>query len=168
MGPQVQAIREQRALLDEPDPVPPLCDRLTQGLRGALQEAHQAYERTHEDQTGRLAGSEAWQKLPDDDRGRILRKQELGDVPEIKVGTQQEVLTTLQNRPLSAWRDQRDALPTRFENACIEAARRLEPKAVSMKLPPATLKTEEDVDLWWEGARAEIVEKLKKGPVIIG
>ena len=57
---------------------------------------------------------------------------------------------------------------TRFENASIEAARRLEPEATAMKLPPTTLKTEEDIDLWWEGTRAEIVEKLKKGPVIIG
>ncbi|GAF77000.1 unnamed protein product, partial [marine sediment metagenome] len=168
VSPQVEAIKEQRALLGEPDPVPPLCDRLTQGLRGALQEAQQAYERTHVDQTGRLAGSEVWQELPNEDRGRILRQQGLGDVPEIKVGTEQEVLGILQKRPLSSWRDQCDALPTRFDNARIEAAKRLEPKATSMKLPPATLKTKEDVNLWWEGARAEIVEKLKKGPVIIG
>jgi hypothetical protein len=168
VSPQVEAIKEQRALLDEPDPVPPLCDRLTQALRETVTEAHRAYEQRHIDQMQRLAESEAWQKLPDDDRGRILRQQGLGVVPEIKVGTQQEVLATLQDRPLSSWRDQCDALPTRFENAGIEAARRLEPKATSMKLSPATLKTEEDVDLWWEGARAEIVEKLKKGPVIIG
>ncbi len=50
------------------------------------------------------------------------------------------VLTTLQKRPLSSWRDQCDALPMRFENARIEAARRLEPKATSMKLPPASAR----------------------------
>jgi len=166
--PQVDAVRSQRCLLADPDPVPPLCDKLTQALRETIKQAQQQYERTHVEEMQRLAESEVWQKLPEEDRGRILRQQGLGDVPEVKLGTQQEVLGSLQQRPLSSWRDQLDALPTRFEKARVEAAKRLEPKAVSLKLPPATLKTEEDVDLWWETARAEIVEKLKKGPVIIG
>ena len=126
--------------------------------------------------------AQAWQQAADLAGKRMPRWKDLGLLldhagalpaaeearPQIKVGTEQEVLGTLQQRPLPSWRDQCDALPTRFENARIEAARRLEPKAVSLKLPPATLKSEEDVDLWWEMARTEIVEKLKKGPVIIG
>jgi sugar (pentulose or hexulose) kinase len=59
-------------------------------------------------------------------------------------------------------------LPARFERARVEAAKRLEPKAVSLKLPPATLRREEDIDLWWESARAAILQRLKHGPVIIG
>ena len=90
------------------------------------------------------------------------------EVPLVKLGNQKEVLGTLQQRPLASWRDRLDALPTRFDKARTEAAKRLEPKAVSLKLPPATLKSAEDVDLWWETAREEIIEKLKQGPVIIG
>jgi hypothetical protein len=166
--PQVDAIRDQRSLLADPDPVPPLCDKLTQALRETIKQAHQQFERTHVEEMQRLAESEVWQKLPADDRGHILRKQRLGDVPGIKVGTQQEVLGTLRERPLPTWRDQCDALPTRFEKARVEAAKRLEPMAVSVKVLPGTLRNEEDVDLWWEVVRAEIIEKLKKGPVIIG
>jgi len=37
-----------------------------------------------------------------------------------------------------------------------------------MKLPLATLKTEEDLDLWIEHIRQTVLERLKEGPVIIG
>ncbi len=166
--PQVDSIREQRSLLSEPDPLAPLCEKLTQALREAVKDAHEQYEQSHADQVQRLSESELWQKLPEEDRGRILRQQGLGEVPGVKLGTQQEVLRTLGQRPLSSWCDQHDALPARFERARVEAAKRLEPKAVSLKLPPATLRREEDIDLWWESARAAILQKLKQGPVIIG
>ena len=165
--PQVDAIRDQRCLLTDPDPVPPLCDKLTQALRETVKQAHQQYEQTHREEMQRLAGSEVWQKLPEEDRGRILRQQGLGDVPQVKLGTQQEVLGSLQQRSLPSWRDQRDALPTRFEKAQVEAARRLEPKAVSVRVPAGTLRNEEDVELWLDAVRDIIVQRLKDGPVII-
>lgn len=168
VAPQVDSIRDQRSLLSEPDPVPTLCEKLTQALREAVKQLHKQYEESHAGEMQQLAESELWQKLPEEDRGRILRQQGLGEVPAVNLGTQQEVLGTLQERPLPSWRDQLDALPTRFEKARVEAAKRLEPKAVSVKLPPVTLKSEEDVDLWWETVREEIVERLKEGPVIIG
>ena len=165
--PQVEAIVEQRCLLAEPDPVPPLCDKLTQALREALKEAHQAYAQTHTEEKQRLTESEPWQKLPEDERPYILRQHEIGAISPIKVGTEQDVLTTLQESPLGVWQDQRDALPTRFDKARMEAARRLEPKAVSVKLPAATLRNEEDVELWIDAVRDKVLQRLKDGPVII-
>ena len=165
--PQVDAVRDQRCLLSDPDPVPPLCDKLTQALREALKEAHQAYAQTQTEERQRLIESEPWQKLPEDERPYILRQQGIVDEPSIQVGTEQEVLTTLEKTPLGGWQDQRDALPTRFDKARMEAARRLEPKAVSMRVPAATLRNEEDVDLWLDVVRDTIVQRLKDGPVII-
>jgi hypothetical protein len=165
--PQVEAIVEQRCLLAEPDPVPPLCERLTQALREALGQAHEAFRQTHEQEMQRLAESELWTKLPEDQRRRILRQQGIGAVPEIRVGTESEVMATLGKMPLGTWHDQGDALPTRFDKARLEAAHRLEPKALSVKLPAATIKTAEDLDLWLDVIRDKILDRLKEGPVII-
>ena len=74
----------------------------------------------------------------------------------------------MQATPLRGWSDRRDALPRRFEKARIEAARRLEPKAVSVKVMAATLKTPDDVELWIDHTRETILGRLKEGPVIIG
>jgi hypothetical protein len=165
--PQVEAIVEQRCLLAEPDPVPPVCERLTQALRESLGEAHEAFRQTHEQELQRLVESEPWMKLPEDQRRHILRQQAIGTVPEIKVGTESEVLATLTKMPLGTWHDQRDALPTRFDKARLEAAHRLEPKAVSVKLPAATIKTPDDLNLWLDAIRDKILDRLKEGPVII-
>jgi hypothetical protein len=62
---------------------------------------------------------------------------------------------------------QLDALPTRFEKARVEAAKRLEPKASSLRVPAATLRNQEDVDLWLDAVRGKIMEHLADGPVII-
>ena len=167
VSPQVDAIRDQRSLLSDPDPVPPLCEKLTQALREAVKQAHQQYEQSHAAEIQRLAQADLWQKLPEEDRGRILRQQGLGEVPAVKLGTQKEVLGTLQQRALPSWRDQLDALPTRFEKARVEAAKRLEPKAVSVKVPAATLRDKEDVELWLDVLRNKIMEHLEDGPVII-
>jgi hypothetical protein len=166
--PQVDAILQQRCLLGDPDPVPPLCDRLTQVLRENLVQAQQAYQKTHQEEMESLAATEPWQKLPDDQRRHILVQNGIDTVPEVKVGTEQEVSSTLQATPLHGWSDRRDALPRRFEKARIEAARRLEPKAVSVKVMAATLKTPDDVELWIDHTRQTILERLKEGPVIIG
>jgi hypothetical protein len=164
---QRDAIRDQRALLSEPDPVPLLCEKLTQALRESVKQAHQQYEQSHAAEIQRLTESEVWQKLPEDDRGRILRQQGLGEVAPVKLGTQKDVLTTLQQRTLPSWQDHLDALPTRFEKARVEAAKRSEPKASTVKVPAATLRNEEDVDLWLDAVRGKIMEYLQDGPVII-
>ena len=166
--PQVDAIIQQQCLLADPDPVSPLCDRLTQALRENLVQAQQGYQKTHQEEMQALAATEPWQKLPDDQRRHILVQNGIDSVPEVKVGTEQEVLATLQAMPLRGWADRRDALSKRFEKARIEAAHRLEPKAVSIKLTAATLKTPEDVELWIDHTRETILQRLKEGPVIIG
>jgi hypothetical protein len=45
---------------------------------------------------------------------------------------------------LSQWSTLRDALPQRFQNALVEAAKLLEPKAVRIELPHATFQSIED------------------------
>ena len=60
-----------------------------------------------------------------------------------------------------------DALRERFEKARLAAAQLLEPKAVRIELPSATLCTEQDLDNWLAAVRQAIMQRLKQGPVII-
>ena len=55
----------------------------------------------------------------------------------------------------------------RFANALQEGARLLAPKATTIRLPRATLRSEEEVDAWLKTTGAELKEKVKKGPLII-
>jgi hypothetical protein len=49
----------------------------------------------------------------------------------------------------------------------VAAAELMEPEAQFVKLPNRTIKTEQDIDVWLNDAKAEIQKALKNGPVII-
>jgi len=48
-----------------------------------------------------------------------------------------------------------------------EAAKLLEPKAIHVSLPSATIRNAEELDEWIDNVRSEITEGLKNGPVIV-
>ena len=167
MHPQVMAIAEQRALLAEPDPMPGLCEQLTQALRQALVAACNAYKTDDDSYRSELTSSPMWQQLTRDQQAHILTENGLSAVPEVQVGTEADVLQSLHAISLDAWRMRRDALRQRFEKARLAAAQLREPKAVRIELPSATLCTEQELDNWLAAVRQAIMQGLKQGPVII-
>ncbi len=164
---EIEAIRSQRSLLSQPDPIADLSSKLTGELRKSLVQLHGNYESDYTHRRMELEATEPWKKLDAGSQSQILNSQGLTAVPGIQVGTQHELLDSLNHSPLETWRTLADALPQRFEKALLEAVKRTEPKAVHVKLPPATFKAPEDLEPWIESVRKEILEKLKEGPVIV-
>jgi hypothetical protein len=164
---QADAIATHRSLLATPDPVPPLCEALTQALRAALVKARADFQEAHQQQMLVLGAAEAWQKLDGSQRTDLLRQFDLTSVPEIQTGTEAELVACLDRLPLDQWATRRDALPQRFQNVLVEAARLLQPKAFALALPRATIQSVEDLDAWVGQVRQEVLKRLKDGPVIV-
>lgn len=164
---EVKAIADHRRLLDDPDPVPGLVNKLTEALRKALNEAHAACTASHEKGMDGLETHATWKKLKPDQRYEVLSKHGVRQMPAIAVGTTEEVLATLQKTKVSELQAICDALTTRFSNALESAAKLLEPKAQSVSLPSGTIKSEDDLKTWLHEAEGKIREKLKDGPVIV-
>ena len=80
----------------------------------------------------------------------------------------EEILKTLQIGRLKDWLTLCDAIPTRFSQALAAAAKLLEPKAQTVKLPVGTIKGDDDLKSWLAEVEERIREGLKKGPVILG
>ncbi len=165
--PQVEAIIERRSLLSSTDPVPPLCKSVTDALRGELTKASQACTDIFDAQKKTLTASDVWKKLDKDKRASIRADCDITSLPKVKVGTQDELLTSLQGRSIGDWKTLADAIPQRFANAMLAAAKSLEPKSVKVKLPSATIKDTKEMEAWLGKARDEISTKLKDGPVVI-
>jgi len=166
IAPQAEAIRAQRTLLEDPDPVPPLVARLTDELRAALQVARQQLQETYDREIARLEATQEWQTIGESDRQAILAG--VPAVPKVRVGTEQALLDTLDALPLHTWSNGAAALPTHAEQARLRAAHLLEPKAVNLKLRPATLKTADEVDAYLGALRTEIMQHIDAGnPVIL-
>ncbi len=166
--PQAEAIERNCALLNEPDPLPPLAARLTDALRTALMAAYTEHERVYVEQLGSLETTEVWQRLTGDQQQQILQANGLVPIPEPRVGTEEQVLAALDDMALVEWSNRTAALPERFANALLEATRLLAPKAVRVKLPSANLVTSEEVDAYLTRVRQTIMNYIESGtPVVV-
>ena len=168
VNPQVQAIRTHRTLLTDPNPVPLLCARLTDELRTALQAVRQRYQALYTEKMEALYNDSEWRRLNEKDQKQIIANHGLNPLPPLQVGAEAEVLATLDDTTLPEWENRTAAISERIAQALLEAAKRLEPKAVRVKLPTASLKTVAEVDIYLEKVRAEILEHVQAGrPVVL-
>lgn len=163
----IAAIEAQRTLLAEPDPVPALTARLTAALRSALGALQSNLAAAFTTGAAQLAASGLWPRLKDAQRRELTARHQLDAPTPAPIGTDDELLAALRAAPLAARRDLVDAIPARFARALEDATRLLEPKAQRVPLPPATLKTEAELDAWLTQVRGLVAGKLKDGPVIL-
>jgi hypothetical protein len=167
-APQVEAIRAQRLLLTEPEPVKPLLDALTADLRAAVKEARQKVVDARERELEALKGTAEWTKLSDEQWWDILHANGLGPIAELNAGTEDLLLATLDAKSLDAWATDALVVPTRMRQAREQAAKLLEPKAVRVRLRSTTLHNLDELDAYLAEARQEMAQHLEKGsPVIL-
>jgi len=168
LAPQLEAIEQNRALLDDPDPVVPLVKDLEEALRAALKSEVAAFEKARETGRAELSADESFHALPEERSKSIVAECGLGAVDMPKVDTDDSLLKVLDQTPLPHWADRVDGLQARFERARQVAAAELQPEVVAIKPPKATLKTKPDVDAYVEGLRDEIMKQIDAGhPVVI-
>lgn len=167
VGKQRDAIRDQRQLLDEPDPIRPLIDQIAAPLRKSLQEAVERLSKEHEAVMEELRASDEWQQLDDTDRAEIISKVDLEPPSEIDVSTQEKLQSTLKEMPLRSWQDRIEVVRARATRARTAAAKRLEPEAVRVSLDSATLKSKEDAEAYLAQAHERIMKHIDDGQTVI-
>jgi hypothetical protein len=166
---QVGTIEQQRQLLEETDLIAPLAANLTQLLRDELNEAKAEWESQWEQGESRLAKDENWQSLEPEQKHELRIPHQLVEsaTPKIEVETSEAVLRTLDANPLSALKDRIAALPARYDQVVLNAAKLVEPEAQEIQLPRRMLKSKEDVDAWVDEVKQKLSSALEKGPIVI-
>jgi hypothetical protein len=168
IAPQIQAIQNNRSLLSDPDPVTPLENQLVEVLRAALQGAYQRFQEIFQPHKNKLDQSKAWNKIDESQRQFILIKSGFLNATTPKVGTEDELLTSLDTQSLSAWENTIAALPSRCNQAILEAVKLLEPSVVKINPKPATFHTIEEADEYLSDLRSEIKKHIDSGnPVVL-
>lgn len=166
---QVQAIRDNRALLEDPDPVSSLLDRLTEELRDAVRVAQERLVEAQQRARAELEATPGWEQLSEGERQHLLAQAGLADAPPIDLSSPDALLRTLDHTPLRAWEDKIAAVQGRLADARQQVAKLLEPQAVAVRPRRATLKTEAEVEDYVASLRAELLEHVRTGrPVIVG
>lgn len=161
------AIRDERKLLDDPDPVPPLLQAAAAELRARVNAAFEAYEKAWAEAEARLSADALWQRLTPEQRHTIRQEVGLLLVPRPSVAKPEDIVEALKARSLSAWQDLVKALPQRVADALEDAAEILVPRARSITLPPpGVINDEAELDAWLRKVRSILLDGLKAGPVI--
>ena len=168
LAPQLQAVREDRSLLDEPDPVLPVSRDLEEALRAALKEEKSAFDEARENGMAELTNDPTFRQVPVPHRQEIVAKCELTPFDMPKVDTEDSLLKVLDETSLSQWSDRTAGLEPRFDRARQIAAAELEPTKVTLKPPKAMLKSKPEVDAYVENLREAIMNEIDAGhPVVI-
>ncbi len=163
----IVAITTNRSLLADPDPVPPILQKVTKALRDEVTKLQNDLAAAFRLGEAQLMKSDVWKRLSAEQRQDLTTRFHLTPPDSLPVGTEQEILAALRVSSLSERRNLLDAVPQRFSRVLEEAARLLEPKAMRVLLPSATIKNEAELDAWLADVREQVAEKLKDGPVIL-
>lgn len=164
---QRDAIETGRQLMDDPDPIAPLVKDLSDALRAAVTDAATGARDDQEKAVVDIESTAEWQKLDPVDRAPLLVAAGLTASAVPAVGSVDELLKALDTTPLSAWAERRQAIPAKVASARAAAAKKLEPKSVTVSPPSATLRTEVDVDGYISKLRQQLLEHIADGETII-
>ncbi len=144
--------------------MPDIRKAAVDALRTAVTAAYSEYERTYKEQMAALTASDNWKKLKADQQKQILAAEGIDSLPALAVGSEADLIRTLEQTPLPAWRTRTDALIQQFARAAMAAAKLLEPKTQRMHLSSGTLKTEQDVKDWLAGTEKRPAGEVQGWP----
>jgi hypothetical protein len=172
-GSEADAIFEQRSLLSDTDHVTPLANRLASAVREALALKHAALTKAIDEALKGLADDATWNQLAAQSQKSIAKANGLVRPPALKTTTNADLRASLEDRSLSGWQAEIDAVQSRVVGALEEAARELRstnPEAretVTVVVRRGTLSDRGEADEWLDDLGKEIKAAISKGPVII-
>lgn len=164
---EIAAIRTERLLLLEPDPVQSPLARLSDYLRKTLNALKDQHNRIYDEKMAALQANEYFKKLSPDQQQDILSNNQILSKPGIKSYNADELLAELNNISLEAWADKVAALPSKFHQALDDAIKLSAPKAVSFTLPRRTIRSDAELDAYLGELKNSIREMLNDGDVIL-
>ncbi len=164
---QIEAIRDQRLLLEKSDPANAVRLSLAGMLRDAVKTGQGAYETAYKSAISSLAANSVWLKLNSVDQDSIKTAVGLTAPKKPDVSTDAALADGLDQKPLSGIQAEIDAIAGRVNQAIERAARLLEPKVQTITLERSTLKDAAEVEAWVERQKAKLIEAVRQGPVLV-
>lgn len=164
---QYEAILHNRSLLAEPDPVASQIKTITDKLRLAITQLSTQFNQQYYALKDQLEDNINWQKLSLPQQQAILNNHDLHEPDELTVNSVEDIIDNLEACSIKRWNDRIQAQSSKFDSASLEAAKLLEPKVQSVKLPHRTLKTEADIKLWLAEVEQQMLKDIQNGPLVV-
>jgi hypothetical protein len=164
---EITAIREDRLLLQEPDPIQPKLNELSDKLMTLLNKQKERFIESYTLKMAELQENQYFVKLSPEQKHITLAKHQLLGKPEIKPADAHALLNQLQKASLYAWDTKIAALSGQFQAALEDAILLSAPQASTYSLPRKTLTNQADIEKYIAALKTELEELLKNSSSII-
>lgn len=172
VDPELDTIRDRRSLLEDTDRVAPLTAKLAAALRTELTSLRGSLAEAVQQADTELAADPTWAALDTAKQQALRDHYGLLPPPALEIATDDALLRALDDRPLDGWRATTDAIPARTARALAEARNLAAPEAEDRPTPVtlrrATLADEAAVRSWVRETEAALLERVEKGPIVVG
>jgi len=169
VGPELDAIKADRSLMDSTDLVTPQVAKLSGAIRTALTVAHDKLTEAITVAEKSLDSDPTWKQLAAATQAEVRRQVGIEQPQPLAIATDDELRRTLEQRSLSAIGAEIDAVPQRVANALLEAAKRQTPDKTTtpVTIRRCTLADADEVSAWIEEQEQKLMTAVTKGPIII-
>jgi len=164
---EIDAIRENRLILQEPDPIQPKLIDLTEKLKAALNKLKESYISLYDLKMADLQANVYFSKLTPEQKHTINANHQLLAKPEIKPLDANALLYQLQKASLYTWDTKIAALPGQFQSALDDAIQLSAPQAKSFSLPRRTITSQAEIESYIAELKTELENLLKDSSSII-
>jgi hypothetical protein len=164
---EVDAIHDNRLLLQEPDAVHPMLTKLAAKLNKELNKSKEEYNGLYDTMMADLQANQYFSKITPEEKHLIFAKNQLLHKSEIKVLDAQALQYQLQKLSFVNWKTKIAALSGQFQSALEEAILLSAPQAVSFSLPRGTISNQADIDTYVAKIKTELEDLLKQSISII-
>jgi len=164
---ETYAIRDNRLILHDPDPIQPTLTAITDRLLSRLNERRMQYNALYDQHMGILQANEYFSKLTPEQKHAILLKHQLLSKPDIKELDARSLLNVLNKASLSTWETRIAALPGQFQSALEDAVLLSAPQAITYSLPKKTLTSQAEIDRYVSELKSDLEALLKESSSII-
>ncbi len=164
---EIQAIKDNRLLFQEPDLIQPKLDEIAEKLKARLNQLKERYIKLYDNKMDVLQKDEYFSKVTPEQKRRIMINNQILQKPEIKPLDAAGLLIHLQQSSLYTWETKIAALPGQYQAAREEAIALLAPQATSYSLPKTIISNQLDIENYITELKSELEELLKTSSSII-
>jgi hypothetical protein len=164
---RLSAFEKTRELLADTDQVSPILGDLAAAVRDAVRSAAESLEVARQRAVEGLQQQSAWPALDPAKQEQLLADYNLAPKGAPALGDPSAVLAAVQGRPLAAWRDALDAVPTRASKALEAAVRLAVPKSATVTVPTASLRSAEEIEPYLDELREKLTGALAEHDIVV-
>ncbi|MDP4164886.1 MAG: BREX system P-loop protein BrxC, partial [Bacillota bacterium] len=164
---EIEAIRENRLILQEPDPIQPILIDLTEKLKAALNKLKENFISLYDQKMAELQTKVYFNKLSPEQKHNILFKHQLLLKPEIISLDAFALLNQLRKASLYTWNTKIAALPVQYQSALDDAIQLSAPQAKTYSLPRRTITNQAEIESYITELKTELENLLKDSSSII-